>query len=113
MLKEKELRIGNLVIRKNKHSGDLQEIELTPSCILDIATNKEKSSFDYFPIELNEKWLSKFDVFKKNGYPYKLHYGYLKMRNGNYFYKYFDIELELPFVHQLQNLYYVLTGNEL
>lgn len=65
------------------------------------------------PIPLTPEILGKCDLGKQNEYPYRFHYGYLKMRNGTFFYKYFDIEIELPYLHKLQNLYYALTGEEL
>lgn len=65
------------------------------------------------PISLNEEWILKSKIEKQNGYPYKFLNGYLKIRNGVYFFKYYDIEVELPFFHNLQNLYFALTGAEL
>ena len=65
------------------------------------------------PIPLTEEWLIKFDITKNNGYPYKFLNGFIKIRNGVYFYKYYDLDIELEFVHQLQNLYFTLTGEEL
>lgn len=65
------------------------------------------------PIPLTEEWLLKFGFGKENGYPYKFPNGVLKIRNGVYFFKHNDIEIDLHFVHQLQNLYFALTGKEL
>ena len=65
------------------------------------------------PIPLTEEWLPKFGIIKKNGYPYKFNKGYLKLRNGIFFFKYYEIEIELPFVHDLQNLNFALTNEEL
>jgi hypothetical protein len=65
------------------------------------------------PIPLTEGWLLKFGFGKQNGYPYKFNFGFIKMRNGIWFYKYYSLEIDLNYVHQLQNLYYALTGEEL
>mgnify|MGYP003404674707 FL=1 len=65
------------------------------------------------PIPLTDEWIIKFGLSKENGYPYKFNKGYLKIRNGVFFFKYHDIEVDLPFVHQLQNLNFALTGVEL
>lgn len=65
------------------------------------------------PIPLTKDWILKFGIEKQNGYPYKFLNGYLKIRNGIYFFKYYDLEIEIPFVHSLQNLHYTLKGCDL
>lgn len=57
--------------------------------------------------------IDKLGISKKNGYPYTFLDGYLKMRNGVFFYKYYKLEVELPFVHDLENLHKTLTGKEI
>lgn len=37
-----------------------------------------------FGIPLTDEWIVNFGLSKENGYPYKFHYGYLKMRNGTF-----------------------------
>ena len=54
-----------------------------------------------------------FGFGKDNGYPYKMLNGYIRIRNGIYFFKFYTLEVELPYVHTLQNLYYSLTNKEL
>ena len=63
-------------------------------------------------ILLTDEWILKAGLGKQNGYPYKFLKGYLKIRNGVFFFKYYDIEIDLPFVHNLQNLYFVMTGGK-
>ena len=65
------------------------------------------------PIPLTEEWLLRFDIFKENGYPYNFLSGRIKIRNGIFFFKYYNMEVELKSVHQIQNLYHSLTGTEL
>lgn len=106
------LRIGNL-IRDNINSRD---VVVTPELIKDISdwgtsmlmTNPPKPVFK--PIPLTEEWLLMFGF---NGWDIG-HYT-LALTNGNFFH----IDNESPiarnvkYVHQLQNLYFALTGEEL
>lgn len=65
------------------------------------------------PIPLTEQWLLDFGFSKTSGYPYKMLNGYIRIRNGIYFFKFYTLEVELPYVHTLQNLYHSLTNKEL
>ena len=115
MIKANELRIGNyvydnlkqLVIKMHSANGIL---------------NVENKPSEYNPIEITEEILLKFGFtqFLKNNYWYRIAFG-SKILNisisGN-------LEIEningncinigsIDYVHQLQNLYFVLTGEEL
>ena len=103
-----------MVIIKNKEDdytigltnniGGVCKHEKNP--IVSYRTNKIKG------VPLSEQWL--LDLFsKENGYPYKMLNGYIRIRNGVYFFKFYTLEVELPYVHTLQNLYYSLTNKEL
>lgn len=120
----KELRIGNYVNFDAPISdeGKLTKIgALTPTKINAVEAGK------YLPIPLTEEWLLKFGFeFKSMGSG-----GAVCSRHSGHWYKdgwpiffgskgkNFDCfflthkEVEIPFVHQLQNLYYALTGQEL
>ena len=102
-----ELRIGNYVkgtfdVPAKIESDDFKRLE--------------KDEHYCKPIPLTEEWLVKFD-FIRNEYLNRWIF-----RDNEYFY--FDMEFSLWFegsytcvqveyVHQLQNLYFALTGNEL
>ena len=110
-MKTQELRIGNLVnykiiddLDERKEWYEVSEIDAEDLLIMDD---------DYQPIPLTDEWLFKFGVLKNNEYPYKFLNGYIKIRNGLFFYKYHLLDIELKYVHQLQNLYFSLTGEEL
>lgn len=116
-MKATELRIGNLVYIKasgtdlRKTDGDLCEI--SAQHILNI----EKHSYiEVNPIPLTEEWLLKFGIKNK------------KLPKGGFeifkFGKHFNITTEeregnqgflvsCEYVHQLQNLYFALTEEEL
>jgi len=102
-MKANELRIGNWV-RLREHDAFIQ-IEQYQLC--------ESELINLQPIPITEEWLVKSGASKQNGYQYRFLYGFLIIRNGICFYKYYDLEIELNYVHQLQNLYFALTGEEL
>ena len=129
-----DLRIGNYVYRTNKQTKEKLLIEVTPSCIMDIHSNGENSSFIYEPIPLTKEWLLKMPQFKKSQYfDYKFEYkkgedyseGQMFIEvdfntreiqfsicvggdNSNWVY------LPMPeFLHIFQNLYFALTNEEL
>lgn len=66
------------------------------------------------PIEINEEWLIKLGFIQDGLFVY----GKLRLELGyNYIKVYYDTELnkkfETLYLHQLQNLYFSLTGKEL
>jgi hypothetical protein len=87
----------------------------------------DKKQADYEPLRLTEEWLLKFEFYKvKNS---SSRYSY---RDGNWLFNNFWIDknfepcvenygddcmdvigVKLDYVHQLQNLYFALTGEEL
>ena len=93
----KELRIGNYVnIKDIILRIDLQELYY--------------NSFPMTPVPLTEEWLLKFG-FKK---AYETYYQYKDfILNDKFIMMDIDITIQLKHVHQLQNLYFALTGEEL
>lgn len=121
MVKEKDLVVGNWF----HHHVGLWSYRNDDGVISNFDDNFQWENSDWYalgectlsleaiePIKLTDEWLDRFKLDKGNGYPYRFLNGYLKMRNGVYFFKYYDIEVELPYVHDLQNLYRSITGNE-
>jgi hypothetical protein len=111
MIQAKELRIGNWVYdREDK-------------CDIQIMDLDDLRYFMYYePIPLTEEWLLKFEFEKKNNqyilddYCVELIFdktGWLmgefdfNVDNFNY------IGTNINYIHQLQNLYFALTGEEL
>lgn len=109
MLKETDLRIGNLVL-------DGHEIEKVNHRMIEMLVKKE-AEFD--PIPLTEEGLIKFGFEWCNeaaGYFDSLHAAYLmypKIQFHPFCTNDKDCWIEIEHVHQLQNLYFALTGNEL
>ena len=124
-MKANELRIGNLVYRTNKQTKEKLLIELTASCILDISANGENSSFIYKPIPLTEEILLKYGFV--SGGAKQLLFITLDKKDECYLYlnplgkgiaidqngKECSFEIEFKYVHQLQNIFFALTNEEL
>lgn len=110
-MKANELRIGNLVYDPFDHCS---------VSILDIDFIAEHLK-TFKPIPLTEEWLLKFGFVKGESHETgAIYYNYdiddkryhVKMYNGK---ATFDIDWLIPceYVHQLQNLFFALTGTEL
>lgn len=119
MTKTSELRIGNWVDQPN------EGVTKVTSILNDLQIKTETGYVDKYcrPIPLTEEWLLKFGFRKLNNNLYRLDYKsetfeltfYNKGWNfGKYYIDttvYFSHDKE--HVHQLQNLYFALTGEEL
>lgn len=118
-----ELRIGNLFYYHIKNNLDERK-EWDEVGQIDYEDLKTLTEFDnnseYKPIPLTEEWLLKFG-FKKNykrGYILKIN-SFLRIAGFQTIpHLYLEYEenyclVTLEYVHQLQNLYFALTENEL
>lgn len=107
-MKAKELRIGSY------YNYDSDLIKLDGSTLASYLQN----DMDFYlePIPLTEEWLFKFgfisnpyqDRYEKKGYNFLIDVIYIK---GTLYLYYKGVELKC--VHQLQNLYFSLTNEEL
>ena len=114
VLKASDLRIGNKLLFLSDAVTFKNITEIREDGIFWIKTFEpkiESKNFHFKPILLNEEWLAKlgYDLISEN------HYGVL----GHLIWKiedrfYCDKNgMQLKYVHQLQNLYFALTGSEL
>ncbi len=109
-MKANELRIGNKFYLPNGEIGTISYHEIR---LLIVAMEKP----NYNPIPLTEEWLLKFGAKELNAKRDVLKEFVLKTvriemsNSGNFYYK--NSILILESVHQLQNLYFALTGKEL
>jgi hypothetical protein len=118
MIKANELRIGNLIILPN---GDIGKISYHEIRLMVVAIEKP----DYQPIPLTEEWLLKFGGKPlENGYwisvtnlKAELHFELFKNTDEivtTIKSQFCDLILDrIKYVHQLQNLYFCLCGEEL
>lgn len=132
-MKENELRIGNWI----NVGGELNQFTIADFC--DIFDNGNKWFKDLFkPIPLTEEWLLKFGFeeietlhthwksdkgFFLNGYVIFMEKNLgaiIGEKSNDYFYNHsyqyrngIGIIKEIKYLHELQNLYFALTGEEL
>jgi hypothetical protein len=120
MLRSKELRIGNYVHFKelNDRDSSYSVIHELSEQMIDLGNDYQVRPIGIKPIPLTEEWLLKFGLHSKHNYFKSLgvhlegglcvcyfadnEYGHSK-----------EDEIVLKYVHQLQNLYFALTGEEL
>ena len=111
-MKASELRIGNLV----QSYADIITVEYVDKLLLkgffhrDIIYNTSIQIKHCKPIPLTEEWLLKFGFEKR----YETCFQYKNfILNDKFIMMDIDITIQLKYVHQLQNLYHALTGEEL
>jgi hypothetical protein len=118
-MKANELRIGNLV-EKSLKSGQGRKLIDKIGCQDIVRLFENTGSFNYEPIPLTEEWLLKFRFERSN----RIDLGELKpcyaifslavmIRHNSFFIDWIGGNTEIKHVHQLQNLYFALTGEEL
>lgn len=127
-MKPQELRIGNIVKIDDEYLGPIEgkvtslkesgEVELLLSVSKGNGRYFVCGSDDIFPIPITDELLLK-NGFKQCGYIFKaLFIEMYEVSNG--WYPHFDndrlettIALTIKYIHQLQNAYYLVTGNGL
>lgn len=133
MINPKELRIGNLIYDEDYKIGKITRIDNDREffhdtenklykCALSLNYSDWRGSLGKWlnkchPIPLTEEWLLKFGFEKYEDIPWTYIKGPIKINAGNHFTIFvFDRSINqdcIPKIHQLQNLYFALTGEEL
>lgn len=127
-LSAQELRIGNLINMGGNTIDTYQTykpVKVTLAflwCIVRENEERPDAVLSIFqPIELTEEWLKRFgfewsiyhQAFHKDGFEFDLN----EQFNSSYIFSTFKRQLyigrEIKYVHQLQNLFMCLTGEEL
>lgn len=119
-MKPSELRIGNWVSRiyfgyrsPDEDAWGDYEWKVTDYREFD----NEESTECFRPIPLTEEWLVKFGLEDGNGHYFKrinhAHYFIVAHDRNGWFLCDIDLTVIIKHVHQLQNLYFALTGDEL
>ena len=105
-MKAHELRIGNYAIFGNNANSTIEEIVAINNTDwfyegkkywLETKNLEGELLKDFRPIPLTEEWLLKF--------------GFERTYNSQF--RYFGHYIKIKYVHELQNLYFALTGQEL
>jgi hypothetical protein len=123
-MKANELRIGNYyhyhIIDEFDDPTEYDIVCQTDAEDLDILSNEEDP--DYRPIPLTEEWLLKFGFIKSKLEGYDVHFKYshhllhssiTALYNADFSLLLDNVARGIKYVHQLQNLYFALTGEEL
>ena len=123
-MKANELRLGNLVTATL--TNEIYEIGIWALRVIE--DGNYQNSYDtetkvYKAIPLTEEWLLKFGFkkqldksFAKNDFSIFLDKRFktnLFLQENQEDFKWFSYELKVEYIHQLQNLYFALTGEEL
>ncbi|MFP3835370.1 hypothetical protein [Chryseobacterium sp. SIMBA_028] len=125
-ISSKELKIGNYMMAGslltqvttiNRNNFIVTELETS-----DGEFNYNSDQCNINPVILTEEWLIKFGFEKREVYMLGVKYdGWLNFSfhldinhiKNTYFYHWMGGNIEVKHVHQLQNLYFALTGEEL
>lgn len=107
MIKANELRIGNLIYNTK---GNVSEVNIEA-----LAYILKEPHHQCKPIPLTEEWLLKFRFEKDGGIFHNEIVLYENTKRFSYNANYFEHDnlIDIKYVHQLQNLYFALTGEEL
>ena len=106
----KELRLSNLFI-ESKTNTVISIIGLTKEIIT--FSGNFKNDWQAKPIPLTEEWLVKFGFYKDKLEVGLYHFNDLEIFLPNYFTWKTQFIDNIKYVHQLQNLYFALTNEEL
>lgn len=121
-----ELRLGNLIIYNNNEVGTITGVQDFLINYGKVAINQRIDIFYHIeliePIELTKEWFNKLGMTyyslptksdRKIGY-YTIKYGNrFKINSTDGKYSFLNFRKEIKYVHELQNLYFALTGAEL
>lgn len=116
MIKANELRLGNLIYNI-QNEFDKRQIIVSGITSTMIACKQIVTEHKLFePIQLTEDWLFRAGFIKQGVY-YCKDFGHnnLKIKLGAEIYGYLNFKYfnHIQHAHQLQNLYFALTGSEL
>jgi len=118
-MKAEELRIGNLIYSYQKELICKVSSTNANNWIICHESNFQGAIHQFEPIKLTADWLIKFGFKNYTLKKFRLIIGHwhkgkcgLYWRKGKGFCK-SGKGIKVKYVHQLQNLYYALTGNEL
>ena len=119
MIQANELRLGNYVnAKKNRFAEGYIEVESIDFEHINLSFRSYDIE-DLIPIPITQEWLLKLGFERL---PNTMTYNYaskcgsvsvFKMPNGKFFADGFIKDVKLESVHQIQNLYFALTGEEL
>ena len=105
MIQPQELIIGNYI----EYNGEIIKLDGSLLCCY----IQNELEFQLNPIPLTEEILLKFGFESKGNFWFVKSEIKIEKRNNGFSYFRFREEIKILSVHQLQNLYFALTGEEL
>lgn len=124
-MKVNELRIGNIISPLGKGITSVEGFCIWDN-LIQSSNFTERDIKDFEPIQLTEEWLLKFGFEPVELNVDKTYFidngrkcleidlsSCTVLYQSNIGIKYIDLNIDLEYVHQLQNLYFALTGEEL
>ena len=119
-MKQNEIRVGNWLNDPRPLTEYEKKYVNNPDNGYFRATARDIEVAELFePIPLTEEILLKCGFKKKNGYKFVLHNSHFSLvmidsiKREDYAFSHYNLWVNLEYVHQLQNLYFALTGQEL
>ena len=119
-MKQNEIRVGNCLIDPRAYDKELnKKFGVDDSPYFKVTARDIQFAEEYKPIPLTEEILLKCRFKKKNGYKFVLHNSHFSLvmidsiKREDYAFSHYNLWVNLEHVHQLQNLYFALTGQEL
>lgn len=112
-MKAQELRIGNIFNYKVKEEGKEYD-EISTIDNNDLRILLEKPDYEnYNPVPLTDEWFLKARFVKLNSLNDTVYYkkNAIRLKKGIDCYEFGSTKIK--YLHQLQNLYFALTGEEL
>lgn len=117
-MEAKHLRIGNLIMDSPVNGDEIKKVKSLSSNLVFCDDGSHIYNDEMRGIPLTEEWLVKLGFEKKSGSEFeKGRFIYRSQQRdliiGGFEYDYNGIIYHPEYVHQLQNLYFALTGEEL
>jgi hypothetical protein len=113
-MKANELRIGNIVLRKEFLHSNLENCRFDKIVVTHNDINACHIYNRHFePIPLTEEWLFKFGFDDLGTYGYGRGNFHICLHENEFYFSINNRKVFIKHVHQLQNLYFALTGEEL
>lgn len=116
MIDVKELRIGNYVRPKNDNGRESKIGTVFAINNYLVSVNDNNNPYDYHllePIQITKDILSKCNFVKREWGDTVVYYNPLMELDAYFRLNGVDYNIEVKYLHQLQNLYFDLTGKEL
>jgi len=111
-MKSTDLRIGNYIYN---NEGEITKVALLGADLVMVDDSKKVIEKNCAPIPLTEDWLLRFGFESSgdDGYNTDWNNGNITIVEGVDYFIEDKTGVNIEYVHQLQNLYYALTGAEL